>query len=297
MTTYETIVVRPLTANIGAEIEGLDLSKPLDNRQSEELYRAFLEHHVVFLRGQDMTPEQHMTAGRLFGEICGIPFVKSVEGYPEIVEIVKEAEERKTYNFGGNWHTDMTFLEEPSKASVLYGLEVPAAGGDTKFASTTAAYEALSPVMKDILEGLTALHTAGRSYGKAGKFAGSNASTKSMQIDASEDAEAEIEHPIVRVHPETGRKALYVNPNYTLRIKGMAEDESAAILNFLYAHMVRDEFTCRFRWTPGAVAIWDNRVTMHRAVNDYDGSRRVMHRVTIAGDRPVAAAAESTVAA
>ena len=296
MTTYETIVVRPLTANIGAEIEGLDLSKPLDNRQSEELYRAFLEHHVVFLRGQDMTPEQHMTAGRLFGEICGIPFVKSVEGYPEIVEIVKEAEERKTYNFGGNWHTDMTFLEEPAKASVLYGLEVPAAGGDTKFAATAAAYDVLSPRMQEILESLTGIHTGGRSYGKSGKFAGSGTSTKSMQIDASDDADAEIEHPIVRVHPETGRKALYVNPNYTLRIKDLAEDESAAILNFLYAHMVRDEFTCRFQWTPGAVAIWDNRVTMHRAINDYDGARRVMHRVTIGGDRPVAAAASASAA-
>lgn len=286
MQAYETITVMPLAMAIGAEIGGLDLSRPLNNRQAEEFHRAFVEYQVIFLRDQTLTPEQHLAVGRMFGDVCGIPYVKSVDGYPEIVEIVKEAEEVKTYNFGGAWHTDMTFLKEPALASVLYGLETPKTGGDTKFASLTAAYAALSDGMKRMLSGLNAVHSGGRSYGRSGKYATGQASAKSMQINSVEAAEEEVIHPVVRRHPETGSPMLYVNPNFTERFVGMTKEESAPILDYLFAHMTRDEFTCRFKWTPGAVAIWDNRATMHRAVNDYDGSRRVMHRVTVAGDRP-----------
>ncbi|MEQ9554645.1 MAG: TauD/TfdA family dioxygenase [Rhodospirillales bacterium] len=286
MSEYETITVRPLATNIGAEIEGLDLSRPMDNRQTEEFHRAFAKHHVLFFRDQTMTPDQHKAVGRMFGELAGVPFIKSLEGHPEIVEIVKEAEEVKTYNFGGDWHTDMTFLKEPAVASVLYGREIPETGGDTKFASTEAAYAALSDGMKRLLAGLTAMHSGAKSYGVAGKFAKSK--VESMKINPDEAGDAEVEHPVVRVNPMTGQPALYINPNYTVRLKDMTAEESAPLLNYLYSHMTRDEFTCRFKWTADAVAIWDNRVTMHRAINDYDGTRRVAHRVTAVGDRPEA---------
>ena len=176
---YETITVHPLTTSIGAEIEGLDLSRPLDNRQAEEFHRAFLEHQVIFLRGQAITPDQQKAIGRMFGELCSIPYVKSLDGHPEITEIIKEPEERKTYNFGGAWHTDMSFLKEPALASILYGLETPDTGGDTKFASTRAAYDALSPGLQRTLESLSALHAGAASYGNKGKYATGKASAKS----------------------------------------------------------------------------------------------------------------------
>lgn len=291
MSDYETITVTPMASAIGAEISGIDLSKPMDNRQAEEFHQAFVDHQVIFVRDQTLTPEQHKSLGSMFGELCETPFVKSLDGHPEIIEIIKEPEERGAYNFGGKWHTDLTFNQEPAIASVLYGLEVPKTGGDTVFASTAAAYETLSEGMRHMLDGMTAMHWGGRSYGNQGKYAKGAAPQTVMGINAEDDAGAEVEHPVVRVHPVTGRRSLYVNPNFTIRFKDMTEAESQPLLDFLYAHMTRDEFTCRFKWTPGSVAIWDNRATMHRAVNDYDGSRRVAHRVTIGGDRPQAVTA------
>ena len=284
--SYETIQVTPIGGSIGAEIAGVDLARPLSNRQAQEVHDAFLEHSVVFFRDQRLDPEQQKRAARLFGEPVAIPFVKSLDGHPEIIDIVKEAEDAGKYNFGGNWHTDTTFLGTPALGSLLYALEVPPRGGDTLFADLHAAYETLSPGMRSLLDGLTAVHTGSRSYGSQSKFQGGKNQSVSMAIDANADGDRLVEHPVVRTHPETGRKCLFVNPNYTLRLKDMTEAESKPLLDFLYAHAIRDEFVCRFPWRAGSVAVWDNRCTMHRAVNDYDGHRRHVRRVTLQGDRP-----------
>ncbi len=278
--------VRALTPSIGGEIEGIDLSTSLSDAEASFIRQALLDHHVLFFRDQNLNHEQHKTVGELFGNLVQVPFVASVPEHPEVFEIIKLPEERGIYNFGGNWHTDMTYLQEPALVSVLYGAETPPSGGDTMFASLEDAYNALSPGMQKLLEGLTGIHTAERSYGTSGKFASSSIADDGMDVRPSKEASKQIEHPVVRTHPETGRKALYVNPNFTFHFKDMTEEESKPLLGFLFKHMTRDEFVCRFRWTPGSVVIWDNRCTMHRALNDYDGHRRVMRRVTVGGDRP-----------
>ena len=278
--------VTPLTPTIGAEIEGINLSNPISNAKASFIRQALLDHHVVFFRNQNLSHEQHKIVGNLFGELIKVPFVESVPDHQEIFEIIKLPEERNVYNFGGNWHTDMTYMQEPALVSALYGAEVPPSGGDTMFASLEDAYNALSLGMQQLLEGLTGIHTADRSYGKTGKFASDTIADEGMDVRPSEAAAKQIEHPVVRTHPETGRKALYVNPNFTFHFKNMSENESKPLLDFLFKHITRDEFVCRFRWTQGSLAIWDNRCTMHRALNDYDGHRRVMRRVTVGGDQP-----------
>ena len=284
---YDTIEIEPIGGSIGAVIHGVDLGATLSNRQAEEVHDAFLTNSVVFFRDQDLDdPERQKRAARLFGEPVAIPFVKSLDGHPEIIEIIKEPEDIGKYNFGGNWHTDTTFLETPALGSLLYALEVPPRGGDTLFTDQYAAYKTLSDGMKRMLEGMTALHTGTRSYGSQSKFQGGRNQSVSMAIDTNEEGDKLVEHPVVRTHPETGRKGLFVNPNYTSRFADMTEAESKSILDFLDAHAIRDEFTCRFRWEKGSVAVWDNRCLMHRAVNDYEGHRRHMRRVTLQGDRP-----------
>ncbi len=287
MRQYDTIRVEPLGGTVGAIIDGVDLARPLSNRQAEEVHSAFLDNAVVFFRNQDLDdPEDQKRAARLFGEPVAIPFVRSLDGHPEIIDIVKEAEDAGKYNFGGNWHTDTSFLEEPALGSLLYALEVPPRGGDTVFADLYAAYESMSDGMKRMLEGMTALHSGTRSYGSQSKFAGGANMSVSMSIDVGASGDAMVEHPVVRTHPETGRKGLFVNPNYTIRFAQLTEAESKPILEFLYTHATRDEFICRFRWERGSVAVWDNRCLMHRAVNDYEGQRRHVRRVTLKGDRP-----------
>ncbi len=281
---YESIAVKPLGGTIGAEISGVDLGARLSNRVVEEIHEALLEYLVVFFRGQNLTPEQLVTFGRHFGEVYAIPFVAGLAERPEVIEIVKEADEVRTHNFGGTWHTDMSFEEAPAMASVLYALETPPKGGDTIFANMYAAYESLSPALQETLAGMTAMHSAKRSYGSRGRF--SAGGTAGMRIATGAAGDAEVEHPVVRTHPETGRRCLFVNPNYTIRFRDMTEEESRPLLDFLNARAHREEFTCRFRWEPGSVAFWDNRCTQHRAVNDYDGHRRRMHRITLRGDRP-----------
>ena len=282
-----TISVTPLTGSIGAEIGGVDLAAPLSNSQAAEIHAAFLEHHVIFFRNQDLSaPDRQKAAARLFGEPVSIPFVKSLADHPEIIDIVKEPEDVGKYNFGGNWHTDTTFLEAPALGALLYALEVPSRGGDTLFADMSAAYDTLSDGLKSTLDGLRALHTGKRSYGSQSKFQGGKNQSVSMQIDATEEGDKLVSHPVVRTHPETGRKSLFVNPNYTVSFDGWTEAESKPLLDFLQAHAIRDEFVCRFRWDAGSVAVWDNRCTMHRAVNDYEGMRRHVRRVTLDGDRP-----------
>ena len=273
------MTIQPLTGTLGAEIHGVDLKQDLSNAEFDAVHQAFLDYKVIVLRGQQgLTPDQQKAFARRFGTLNIHPYVKGMDGHPELLEIIKEPDEKT--NFGGGWHSDMSFLEEPALGSILHAIEVPPYGGDTLFADQQAAYDRLSAGLKKTLEGMTAVHTASKEYGADGYSA---AVRQSMDAKSAPDA-PEYEHPVIRTHPETGRKALYVNPNYTLRIKGMAEDESAAILNFLYAHAARPEHTCRFVWQPGSVAFWDNRATWHFAVNDYHGHSRLMHRITIAGE-------------
>jgi taurine dioxygenase len=278
------ISVKPIAGALGAEVSGVDLSRSLPDATIGEIRRALLNHLVIFFHDQQLTPEQHLALGRRFGTLQVHDFVEAMAGYPEILEVRKEPKEKR--NFGGGWHTDVSYLERPSLGSVLYALDVPEYGGDTLFANQYLAYEALSDGMKGLLEGLTAIHSASRPYGPAAERAHSYGPT-SMRFHFSERAQAEIEHPVVRTHVETCKKALYVNRTFTIRFRDMTEAESAPLLNYLCDHAVRPEFTCRFRWRPGAMAFWDNRCVQHNAINDYHGQRRVMHRVTIEGERPI----------
>jgi taurine dioxygenase len=281
-----TVAVGPVAGALGAEIAGIDLSRPLDNATSEAIHRAFRDYLVLFFRDQSLTPEQQMAFTRSFGPLAVTPFVKPMDGYPYVVKVLKEADERGISTFGNSWHSDFTSETAPPLGSVLYALEVPDHGGDTMFANMYAAYDALSPGMKRMLEGMKAIHV-GKPYGTKYGPPKTMKTSKSIAIERNRpEADVETAHPVVRTHPATGRKALFVNPIYTLRFADMTEEESRPVLDFLYAHAVRPEFTCRFRWTKGALALWDNRCTLHYAVNDYDGSRRLMHRTMIAGDAP-----------
>ena len=273
--------IKPVSGALGAEIEGVDLSKDLSNETFDDIHQAFLDYQVIFFRDQNLTPEQHIAFGRRFGPLNIHPYVKSMDGHPEIIEIIKEPHEKE--NFGGGWHSDVSFLEKPALGSVLYAREVPAYGGDTLFANQYLAYETLSDGMKEMLDGLRAIHTAEREYGARGHSA---AKRDSMQVEQVAGDVPRFEHPVVRTHPETHRKALYVNPAFTMNFKNMTRRESRPLLNFLFEHATREEFTCRFRWTPNAIAFWDNRCVQHYALNDYHGARRHMQRVTIDGERP-----------
>lgn len=275
------IQIRPVAGSLGAEISGIDLGADLTNQQFDEIHKAFLDHHVIFFRDQrTLTPDRHKSFARRFGTLNVHPYVSGMKGHPELMEIVKEPEDK--LNFGGGWHSDMSFQEQPALGSILYALEVPSHGGDTLFANQIAAYEALSDGMKAMLDGLTAIHSASREYSATGASAQSR---KSMNAQQADDA-PEYEHPVVRTHPETGKKGLFVNPAFTLRFSNMTRRESRPLLDFLFNHARDERLTCRFRWEKYSVAFWDNRCVWHYALNDYPGQRRHMRRATINGDTP-----------
>lgn len=274
------ISINPLSPLVGAEIDGIDLSRPLAANEKAAIDQALGEYGVVFFRGQKLTPEQHVGFARHFGPININRFFKSVDGYPEIAEVRKEAHQKS--NFGGHWHTDHSYDQIPAKGSVLHALELPKVGGDTLFASSFAAYEHLSDGLKHTLQGLRAVHSSRHVFGvESQTYTGGN-DLKGRVLNP-ELATQDAVHPVVITHPETGRKSLYVNPGFTLRFENWTAEESRALLSFLYQHAQRPEFSVRFRWTEGAVAFWDNRSTWHVALNDYQGERRVLHRVTIDG--------------
>jgi taurine dioxygenase len=275
-----TIQVSRLTGGCGAEVSGVDLAR-ISDRQWHEVRRAFVEHGVIFFRDQHLTPEEHIAFARRWGPIDINRFFKPVEGHPEIAEVRKE--KTQTTNIGGGWHTDHSYDEAPAMGSILLAREVPAEGGDTLFASMYAAYESLSEGLRRTLDGMRAIHSDAHVFGARGhhKQVGETAD----RIGNAHAVRGEVSHPVVITHPESGRRALYVNPAFTLRFDGWSEADSKPLLEHLYRHATRPEFTCRFRWTPGAVAFWDNRATWHYAANDYHGERRLMHRITVAGRR------------
>jgi taurine dioxygenase len=274
--TYTHIDVRPISGAMGAEILGVDLSADLSDDVVSEIRQAWLENLVVFFRDQTLTPSQQVSLAERFGEPVEYPFVQGLPDFPVITPIVKLEHEK--VNFGGLWHTDTTYQERPPMATMLFAQEVPAYGGDTLFANCYRAYETLSDGLKATLEPLI----------------GVNSSTKGRVVDTraarvadapKEDVKVArvAEHPVVRVHPETGRKSLYVSFAHTTPFKGWTEAESRPLLDFLFDHQSQPEFTCRFRWAPGSIALWDNRCALHNPINDYQGQKRVLHRITFAG--------------
>lgn len=271
------IEIHPFTGAVGAEIRNVDLAS-LDETEADTVRRTLFDRGVVFFRGQHLTPEQHVAAAEKFGPIDVNRFFKHVDGYPMIAEVRKEPEQKS--NIGGGWHTDHTYDQAPALGSMLYALEVPPTGGDTLFASMYAAYDALSDGLKQTLEGLRAMHSSRHVFG-ANRYKGGN--DLQGRLGNPELATQDAVHPVVIRHPGSGRKALYVNPSFTLRFEGWTDEESRPLLEFLYRHAQRPEFCCRFQWEEGSVAFWDNRATWHYAVNDYHGARRLMHRVTIGG--------------
>ena len=281
---YTHIAARPLTGGLGAEISGVDLSGDLPDEVVAEIRQALLNHLVIFFRDQSLTPEQHRAFGSRFGPLHVHEYVKGLEECPEVIRIVKTETDR--FNFGGTWHTDVSYHETPPLGSILHALEVPDVGGDTMFANMYLAYETLSDGMKDLLGHREAVHSSEPIYGATGAFNAKYRSGAGTAVPSAPVPIIESRHPVCRTHPETGRKALYVNSNFTVRFAGMTEAESAPILAQLHAHATLPEFCCRFRWQPGSIAFWDNRCVQHYAVNDYAGRRRVMHRVTVMGDRP-----------
>ncbi|RCX09432.1 TauD/TfdA dioxygenase family protein [Extensimonas vulgaris] len=271
--------VERLAGAIGAEIFGVDLSRPLDAAERAALRALWLEHGVIFFRDQPLSSAQFLAFAEGWGTPVEYPFVKGLADYPVIIEIKKLEHEK--VNFGGVWHSDTAYLERPPMATLLLAREVPPYGSDTLFANQYLAYETLSEGMKKLLDGLDAVNTSAKAdttRTREDRLAEVGRSDAASQYEAT--------HPVVRTHPETGRKALYVNYAHTARFAGMTEEESAPLLQWLFAHQKKEEFTCRFRWRVGSLALWDNRCTHHSPVNDYHGFRRVLHRITLAGDKP-----------
>ena len=272
---YDTLTLDKLTPVIGAEINGVDLSEPLSNRQLDELHRALAENLVIFFRDQTLTPQQHLAFGRLFGDLHVHPAAPHEEGMPELMTIYADKDSPRAN--GEGWHTDVSCDPEPPMGTILYIKRCPPKGGDTLFASMYAAYEALSERMRTYLSGLTAIHDGEHVY--RGLFDDHGQAERATYPRA--------EHPVVRTHPVTGKKALFVNRGFTTRILGIPIDESDAILRYLYEHIENPLFQCRFRWQPSSIAFWDNRCTQHRAMWDYWPHTRSGNRVTVKGDKPV----------
>ena len=276
---YQHIEVTPLAGAVGALISGVRLSAGLDAAVIAEIRTAWLAHGVVFFRDQPLPPGEFQAFAERFGKVIEYPFVKGIEGHPMIIPVLKLPHERN--NFGGIWHTDTAYLPQPPMATMLIAREVPPYGGDTLFASGCAAFEALSPTLQGVLLTLKGVNTS------------SKADVTKTREDRIKEAPTEkskqefvAEHPVVRTHPETGRRSIYVNFGHTARFVGMTEEESKPLLGFLFQQVCRPEFTCRFSWQIGSIALWDNRCTLHNPVNDYHGFKRLMHRVTLQGDTP-----------
>ena len=271
------ITVTPTSPSCGALIEGVDLAADVSDEDFAAIRQAFSDHGVIFFRDQDITPDQHIEFAERWGDINVNRFFQAVDTHPRIAQVLKEPHQKK--NIGVNWHTDHSYDEIPAMCSILYAREVPDVGGDTIFASQYAAYEALSEGMKQTLLGMRAEHSSRHAFGQR-----QPQQIEGARIGNPELALQDATHPVIIKHPLSGRAALYVNTDFTLRFEGWTDEESAPLLEWLYAHAHRPEFTTRFKWEQGSIAIWDNRAVQHKALNDYDGYRRLMHRITIEGE-------------
>jgi len=275
----EPLEIHQIAGNIGAEISGVNLAEDLPDETVGAIRQALLDHLVVFFRDQDLPPARFLGFAKRFGQTVEYPFVKGLEEFPEIITVAKL--EHETINFGGVWHSDTTYLEQPPMGSMLVARELPPQGGDTLFANQYLAYETLSAGLRKTLDGLVGVSDSAKA---------DVTRTREDRLKSSGTAQARqnliARHPAVRAHPETGRKALFVNTAHTVQFDGWTVEESAPLLQYLFAHQTRPEFTCRFQWRPGSVAFWDNRCAQHNPINDYHGFRRIMHRITLAGDTP-----------
>jgi len=271
------IEVVPVSGGVGVEVHNVDIKSGIDSGTFDELRAAFVEHGLIFLRDQDITPDEHIAFAERWGEININRFFPRLDGYDQIATVTKEPDQ--TTNIGGGWHTDHSYDHVPAMGSILIARETPPVGGDTLFACMYTAYDTLSDGLKQTLEDMKAVHSSRHIFGEQSSYRDTMRGRFSNPEDATQDAV----HPVVIMHPESGRKALYVNPGFTLHFDGWTAAESKPLLDYLYAHAVQLEHTTRFQWAPGSIAFWDNRCTWHYALNDYHGTRREMHRITIEG--------------
>jgi len=279
------ITVEKVAGACGALVSGVDLAADLDDTEVETIRRALLEHQVVFFRGQRLEPDRQVAFSRRLGPASPVPFVQAIPEHPEVIAVVREATEAHGYTFGGLWHSDFSFLPEPPFASMLHALEVPPYGGDTIWASQTLAYERCSVGMRAMLDHLDGVHSAINAYSP--KMQAVHDTFAGMSVQTDDTANRTQVHPVVRIHGETGLPALFVNAQYTVGLRGFAPHEAKPLLDFLFAHATRTDFTCRWQWQAGDVAIWDNRSVQHMAMADFTGHRRAMHRTTVAGEAPI----------
>lgn len=278
----ETLHIEPLTGMMGAEISGVTLDADMDEVIIGQIRDALFTYGAIGFRDQSWSRDEQITFSRRFGELEVHPIVKGLTGHDEIIKMHKPAGVAAT--FGVGWHTDNTFFEKPSLGSIVFAEIVPPVGGDTLFANQQAAYDALSPGMKKMLDGMTAIHTASDAYTSETALEKYEC-TGPISYRHSDCIKANVEHPVVIRHPVTGRKALFVNPMFTVAFKGMSREESKPILDYLFRHAIREDFQCRFRWKPGSVAMWDNRIVMHAALNDYQNHERLLYRTTVNGEK------------
>ena len=278
---YTTFDLHPMTMALGAEIHGVDLSREVAEDQFDEIRRAFAEFSVIFFQDQHLTPDQHIAFASRWGEINVNRFFKAIDSHPVIAEVRKEPDQET--NIGGSWHTDHSYDQVPATGSILYARQVPEIGGDTQFASMYAAYEGLSDGLKQMLESLRATHSSRHAFGRTAYRIQQHSDDVGDRLGNPDAAKQDADHPVVIRHPLSGRKALYVNPGFTVRFSGWSDEESRPLLEYLYRQATKPEYTCRFHWRENSLAFWDNRATWHQALNDYPGQRRLMHRITIEG--------------
>ncbi|MEC8695987.1 MAG: TauD/TfdA family dioxygenase [Pseudomonadota bacterium] len=284
--SYVHIEVDTHIGPVGAVVSGVDLSEQLNAEVVAEIHAAWLQHHVLFFRDQTLSPSAQARFASYFGELDQYPFMQPVDESAYVIPIIKEAD--ATMNFGGDWHTDTSYKLRPPKATLLYAVEVPEQGGDTLFADATAAYQALSPAMRESLERWQGIYSPKLVHGQGGgyKSVAAKANLGQAYGGDADFAESEVEHPLIRTHEETGRKSIYCSKPHTVNIKGWSREESLAIFRFLTKHLTQEQFVTRFKWQAGSLAMWDNRCMFHNALNDYQGHRRHMHRVIVKGERP-----------
>lgn len=280
--------LQPITPALGAEVLGLELGR-LSDATFSRLYQHWLDYKLLVIRDQSIELASLLEFSHRFGDLMILPYIEPLQDFPEIIRVLKQADEVNMGVFGGDWHSDFSFLETPPQASILYAEDIPPLGGDTLWVNMALAWQTLAQDLQSLLRDKTAIHV-GAPYGVQHAPAQQQQFKGSIAIERNNpEADREVRHPLVCRHPQNDQEMLFINPTYTTRIDGMRADDSAQMLQRLYAHCCRPEFACRLRWQPGSIVIWDNRNTMHYAVNDYDGYRRCLYRTTIKGEAPLPA--------